>query len=141
MSLSSIPELMHSQCEVKPMATQPVQLTIMDSARPPRPAVLEVEGLGLGRRTWRAVGRGALVSGIGGLVVILPILHLCGAALLLLGGPILAAVTFRVSVLTVGEQQVPCPKCDAVVPVEAKSGGWPVRLHCGSCGSTFSARP
>jgi ribosomal protein S27AE len=87
------------------------------------------------------VGAGALVSAIGGLVVILPILHLCGAALLFLGGPILAAVTFRVSVLTVGEQQVACPKCDAAVPVDAKSGGWPVRLHCGSCGSTFSARP
>ncbi len=123
------------------MAMQAVQLTIMDSARPPSAAVLEVETLAMGRRLLRAAGRGLLVSGIGALVVILPILHLCGAALLLLGGPILAIVTFRVSVLTVGAQQVRCPKCDGVVAINAKSSGWPVRLHCETCGSTFSARP
>jgi hypothetical protein len=118
-----------------------VLLSVMDSAREPTAATLEVETLTPGRRAGRAAGRFALFTLVGAIITVLPLLHACGLVLLATSGSIAAWVTWRVSVLTVGQQSVPCPKCSVAVPVEPAKGGWPVRLHCEACGVTFGARP
>lgn len=122
------------------MEPQAILLSVMDSARPPQAGTVRVERLSLGRRSWRALGRLAMVSGVGLVLAPLPLLHGCGLVLLLIAGPALGVLTFRKTVLLDGGT-VSCPRCAATVPVEAKTPGWPVRMHCGQCGSTFFMRP
>ena len=120
------------------MEPQNVLLAVMDSARPPQKGSVRVERLSLARRLARGLGRLALVSGIG--AVLLPMVHLCGFVMLLFGGPVLGYIAWKAQVL-LDEGWVSCPKCGATVPIEAKTPGWPARMHCGACGSTFFIRP
>ncbi len=122
------------------MDSQRVLLTVMDSARPPTEAVVELERLSPGRRLGRGVVRWLAVSAVGAVVLVLPLLHACGALTLLVAGPVAGVLAYRRQVL-LGPGQLTCPRCEAAVPVAAGTGGWPVRLHCGGCGSTFLGRP
>jgi len=122
------------------MDTQQVLLAVMDSARPPVEAAVQLERLSSGRRLGRGLTRWLLVSAVGAVVLVLPLLHACGALVLLVAAPAAGFLTYRRQVL-LGAGQLPCPKCAAVVQVAAGTAGWPVRLHCGQCGSSFLARP
>lgn len=122
------------------MEPQEVLLSVMDSARPPLFATVQAERLSMGRRTGRALARLAMVSGAGAVLAVLPLLHACGLVTLLVAGPAFAVLALRVTVL-LGEGQVDCPKCGARVAIAAETPGWPARMHCGTCGSTFFIRP
>jgi hypothetical protein len=118
-----------------------VNLAVMESAREPTGGELAVTELSVQRRAGRAALRGLMVGAVAAVVMILPLLHLCGALGVLLAAPVAAWFGWRSSVLTLGEQQVACPKCAAVVKVDAGKAGWPVRLHCDACGVSFGATP
>jgi ribosomal protein S27AE len=122
------------------METANVRVAVMDSAQPGVVAAVQVDPLARGRRLGRGALRWLLLSGVGAVVVVLPLLHVCGLVLVLLAAPVAGVLAYRVQVL-LGEGQVPCPKCGAVVPVPAGTAGWPARLHCGACGSSLRVRP
>jgi hypothetical protein len=122
------------------MEPRRVLLTVVDSARPPTQGFIPVEALGQGRRVGRGLARWLLVTVVGVGVTLLPLVHLCGAATVLLAAPVAAFLAYRTQVL-LGAGLLPCPKCEALVAVAAGTTGWPARLHCGACGSTLQARP
>lgn len=122
------------------MESQEVLLSVMDSAKPPLVATIQAERLSAGRRAGRALARLAMVSGAGAVLAVLPLLHACGLVTFLVAGPAFAVLTFRVTVL-LGQGRVNCPKCGADVDIAAETPGWPARMHCGTCGSTFFIRP
>jgi hypothetical protein len=123
-----------------PLEPQNVSLAVMDSARTPLHATLQVERLSVGRRVARGLLRWATVSAVAAVVMVLPLLHACGALSLLVAAPVAGFLAFRTRVL-LGAGFLVCPKCEAQVAVAAGVGGWPARFHCGQCGSTFLARP
>ena len=112
----------------------------MDSARPPTTASVTLQRLSATQRVGRGLARFAMVSGAGAVLALLPLLHGCGLVTFLIAGPVMGFYAFRPTVL-LGPSEVSCPKCAATVSVAAKTPGWPSRLHCGSCGSTFFVRP
>ena len=112
----------------------------MDSARPPLNGSVRVERLSVGRRAARGLGRLGIVAFAGALLAVLPLLHACGLITLLIAAPTFAIFAFKTTVL-LDEGWISCPKCGATVGIAAKTPGWPVRMHCGSCGSTFFLRP
>jgi hypothetical protein len=113
-----------------------VVASVVDSNRPPVDGQLDVEELSRARRVRRAAIRFGIVAGIGAVVTLLPLLHLCGAATLLIAAPILGYLTYRVTSLSVGDQAMKCPKCEAPIPVKPQTGGWPMKLYCPSCAAT-----
>lgn len=119
---------------------QRVLLNVMDSSRTPATGNVLVERLSMPRRAGRAILRTGMVSGGGAILALLPLLHGCGLITLLVAGPVYGFMTWRKTVL-LGEGQVSCPKCQATVAVADKTPGWPARMHCGTCGSTFFIRP
>jgi hypothetical protein len=117
-----------------------VDLAVLYSERPAVLAQLDVAP----RPTKVRLGRAgltllALLAG-GAVVTVLPLLHLCGAALLLLGAPIATWLAWKPSVVTLGAQQLACPKCARPVVVADGRLGWPIRLQCDGCGASLSAR-
>ena len=121
------------------MTLQPVDLNIMDSERTPVRTELEVESIAVGKRVGRGLVRLLACWAIGVACVFVPLLHFVLVPGFLLLGPVLAwkasAATVRVS-----STQVTCPRCAVVTPVEPGTTGWPIRLWCASCGTTFFAR-
>lgn len=123
-----------------PMEPQEVLLSVMDSAKPPLVATVQLERLSMTRRAGRGLARLGMVSGAGAVLTVLPLLHACGLITLLIAGPAFAVFAFKTTVL-LGDGRVDCPKCGAVVNIAAQTPGWPARMHCGTCGSTFFIRP
>lgn len=123
-----------------PMEPVAVHVRLMDSQAEPKPAVLQARSVPFAERVLRGLKRLGLVSGIGLVVLVLPVLHLCGAVVALVVGPVAAFLAFRgTAVLQAGT--VECPRCAAQAAIEDGTTGWPARLHCLHCGSTFDAWP
>lgn len=118
-----------------------VELSVMYSERPPASARLEVRPVPLRARATRAVLLFVGLLLVGAVVTVLPLLHLCGASVVLVVAPVAAWLAWKTSVVTVGEQQVVCPKCTATIAVSAARSGWPIRLQCDGCGASLSAAP
>lgn len=112
----------------------------MDSSKPGTVATLPVAVLSPGARAWRGLKRLLLVSGIGLLILPVPLVHLCGAAIALVAGPIAGIFAWRATAV-LGSSEVPCPKCAVRLPVPEGLAGWPARLHCKACGSMAELRP
>ena len=117
-----------------------VRVGVMDSMRPGLVAMLNVEQLSLGRRVWRALKRALIVSGIGAVVLVIPLLHACGLAVLLVAGPIAGVFAFRQAAI-IGGGSVPCPKCSTPVTMTQGLAGWPARVHCQKCGAMVELNP
>jgi hypothetical protein len=117
----------------------PVALQIRDSARAPTKATLEIEAIPFGRRLGRGAVRLLFAWVIGVFCVLVPLLHFVLVPGFLIAGPVLAWLAVRATV-EVKSASVTCPKCAKEAPIEAGSTGWPVRLRCVACGTTFSAR-
>lgn len=111
-----------------------VRVGVMDSARPGLVVTLPVHQLSAGARAWRALRRMSIVSGVGLVLLLVPLMHVCGFVIALLAGPIAGAFAWKDSAL-IGTGEVPCPKCSEVVPLPAKLSGWPARVHCPKCGA------
>ena len=116
------------------MAPTPVRVGVMDSARPGLVVTLPVEQLSAGARAWRGLKRTLLVSGIGLMIVPVPLLHLCGVAVAVVAGPIAGVFAWKSTALF-GSGEVPCPKCDQLVALTPRLAGWPARVHCQKCGA------
>ncbi len=116
------------------MVPTPVRVGVMDSTRPGRVVELPVEQLSSQARLWRGLKRMALVSAVGGVVLFIPLVHLCGLAVLVIAGPIAGVFAWRDAAL-IGSGEVPCPKCSEAVKTPAGLAGWPARVHCQKCGA------
>jgi DNA-directed RNA polymerase subunit RPC12/RpoP len=81
-----------------------------------------------------------LFVGVGAVVTVLPLLHLCGVAFLVVAAPVATWLGWRASIVTSEQQYVACPRCTAAVLVEAGRRGWPLRFQCQNCGVGFTAR-
>lgn len=119
---------------------QAVRLTVMDSARAPLAGELRVLDLSATGRARRAAARLGMTWGAAVFCVFIPLLHFVLVPSLLLLGPFVAWQTWRATVLLVAGT-VTCPKCQAQAALEEGTAGWPARLHCGHCGTTFDAAP
>ena len=116
------------------MVPTPVRVGVMDSMRPGRVVDLPVEVLSSRARLWRGLKRMALVSGVGGVVLFIPLVHLCGLAVLLVAGPIAGVFAWKDAAL-IGTGEVPCPRCTEPVKTPPGLSGWPARVHCQKCGA------
>ena len=67
-----------------------VHVGVMDSGRTDYVAVLPYASLSAANRLWKGLSRVAMISLLGLAVVLVPLLHLCGSAAALLGGPVVA---------------------------------------------------
>ncbi len=126
-------------------ATEPphlvaVKLAIMDSERPPTSAEVSLVELSQADRVTRALKRLLIFWGLAPLVFIsfVPIVHLLGTLALLVLGPILSFVAYRTTVLIAGGS-IDCPKCTRGTAVKEHTPGWPARMFCSHCGTTFYA--
>lgn len=126
-----------------PSRTQstPVTLTILDSARPPTLADVDVVVLTRPERMKRAVARLGAVWGAAILSVAIPILHFVLVPGLLLLGPVVAVLAFRARVRADVHSGIDCPKCGSRVSATNATYGWPLRLACVECGSRLTANP
>lgn len=123
-----------------PMIEQvPVTLQIRDSQRAPTPAVVDCERLTPGQRAGRGAARVALCWGAALLAVFIPLLHFILVPALLLAGPVAGYFALR-STVTLSSPQLRCPKCVNLTH-SAGATGWPARLICEHCGTTFLATP
>lgn len=116
------------------MVPTPVRVGVMDSMRPGRVVDLPVEQLSSQVRLWRGLKRMLMVSALGAVVVPIPLLHLCGFAILLIAGPIAGVFAWKDAAL-IGTGEVPCPKCTEPVKTTLGLAGWPARVHCKKCGA------
>lgn len=116
------------------MEPTPVRVGVMDSQKPGLVVMLPVEPLSPQARMLRVAKRVAIVSGIGLLILPLPLLHACGAVVALVAGPIAGVFAWRDTVLF-GAGEVACPRCGKPVSIPPKLAGWPARVHCGQCGA------
>lgn len=122
------------------MTTLPIDLTIMDSQRTPSRVELAVEPIPLGKRAVRALLRLGACWGLAVACIFVPLLHFVLVPGFLVAGPVLAWLGARATVV-VKSERVTCPRCNVETPVEPGSTGWPIRLWCASCGTTFFGRP
>ena len=122
------------------MEPTPVRVGVMDSARPGLVVTLPVEQLSSRARAWRGAKRTLLVSGIGLLIIPVPLLHLCGVAVAFVAGPIAGVFAWKSTALF-GAGEVPCPKCSQSVALTPKLAGWPARVHCQKCGAMVELQP
>lgn len=114
-----------------------LHLRVMDSAGEPTVTELPVHELTLLERLRRGGFKLLAVGGVGAVLAVLPLMHACGALTLLVVTPVVVVLTLRARVL-VGPGEVKCPKCEALVQVEAGTPGWPAGMHCNGCGCSFS---
>lgn len=121
------------------MTLQPVDLNIMDSQRTPVRAELAVDPIAAGKRLGRGLLRLLACWALAVACIFVPLLHFVLVPGLVLLGPVLA---WRASVATVSvsSTEITCPRCSTLTPVEPGTTGWPARLWCASCGTTFFAR-
>lgn len=122
------------------MQPTPVHVAVMDSRKPGALVTLPVERLSPGARAWRGARRMLLVSGIGLVILPVPLMHACGAIIALVAGPIAGFFAWR-STAVLGRGEVPCPKCAVTLAVPEGLAGWPARLHCQACGAMAELRP
>ena len=122
------------------MEPTPVRVGVMDSMRPGLVVTLNVEQLSPQVRAWRGLKRTLIVSGIGAVVVFIPLVHACGLVVLLVAGPIAGVFAFRQAAI-IGGGSVPCPKCSALVTMVEGLAGWPARVHCQKCGAMVELNP
>lgn len=122
------------------MEAMQVSVRVMDSARPGKEAEIGVRTLSLATRAWRACSRGLGLSVLGVGLALLPLLHLCGAAVALVVGPIFAVFVFRQQAL-LEAGSLPCAKCERPLEIKAGQAGWPARVHCVGCGAMNEVRP
>lgn len=122
------------------MQPTPVHVAVMDSSKPGAVVTLPVEVLSPAARAWRGAKRTALVSGIGLVILPVPLMHACGAIVALVAGPIAGIFAWR-STAVLGVSEVPCPKCAVTLPLPEGLAGWPARVHCKACGSMAELRP
>lgn len=111
-----------------------VVIGVMDSSRPGQVAMLPVTTLSSGERAWRGLKRMLLVSAIGLCVVPLPLLHVCGAVVALIVGPIAGVFAARARAVF-GACEVACAKCGQPLAIVDGTPGWPARVHCSKCGA------
>lgn len=116
-------------------------LYLMDGHRPVGHTMLTIRRLGAPHRLVRAAGRFGMVAAAGGAVALIPLMHLCGALVVLLAAPVVAFMAWRPQVLTTTACTLACPQCKAPVTLPPGATGWPVQVHCEACGITMSARP
>lgn len=120
----------------------PLRAGVMDSQRPGLVVTLPVLQLSTGARVLRALKRLALVSGIGLLIVPVPLLHVCGAVIAGVAGPIAAVFAFTARALVEGKGEVMvCPKCSKTLPLPAQLVGWPARFQCLECKAMIELTP
>lgn len=122
------------------MQPTPVRVGVMDSQRPGLVVTLPVEQLSSGARVMRGLLRMAIVSGIGLVVLLIPLVHACGALVAVFAGPIAGFFAWRQAAL-IGSGEVACPRCTQPVTMPAKLAGWPARLHCQQCGAMVELNP
>lgn len=116
-----------------------VRVSVVDSAREPRPAVLIVHHVTRRERLLLALERLGIVWSFAVLAVAVPVLHLVLVPALLLAGPLAAVVATWRDVRVVTGQALACPKCRGKIVVDDERMGWPVRLDCGACGAALRA--
>ena len=121
------------------MTLQPVDLNIMDSQRTPVRAELAVESIAVGKRLGRGLLRLLICWALAVACLFVPLLHFVLVPGLVLLGPVLAWKASAATV-SVSSTEVTCPRCSTLAPVEPGTTGWPIRLWCASCGTTFFAR-
>jgi hypothetical protein len=112
----------------------------MDSQRPGLVVTLPVLELSTGARVVRALVRLGIVSGIGLLILPVPLMHLCGVITAAVVGPIAAVFAFR-GRARVGAGSITCPKCAQPLPVPDKLIGWPARFQCLDCKAMIELTP
>lgn len=122
------------------MQPTPVHVGVMDSQRPGLVVMLPVAPLSSAARMVRGLLRMALVSGIGLVVLLIPLLHACGAVVAVLAGPIAGFFAWRQAAL-IGAGEVACPRCTQPLAMPAKLAGWPARTHCQKCGAMVELNP
>ena len=115
-----------------------LELRIMDSQRPPTKVCLDVRELSLAERVRRGLFRFGSMLAVAMVCFFIPIAHLLVTPLVLLSSPVFGFFAFRKQVIAVATE-VTCPKCSERTPIEPGTVGWPLRLHCARCGSSFSA--
>jgi hypothetical protein len=120
--------------------TVAVGVSVADSSRPPLPATVEVTELSSSQRLSRGLKRFAIVSGAGLGLAIVPLVHLCGALVVVIGGPLAGYLAWRATV-ECGSGEVPCARCERPVFVKAGRLGWPLQLHCDGCGCSLEVKP
>lgn len=122
------------------MQPMPLVVAVMDSARAGKSVTHPVHVLSAGERVWRGLKRTLLVSAIGLGILPLPLMHVCGAVVAVIAGPIAGIFAARAHVL-LGGGSVACAKCDQPLAVKDGTPGWPARVHCVSCGAMIELRP
>jgi len=136
MTHPSVPPVVPSRAQ-----STPVTLTILDSARPPTLADVDVTVLTRPERLKRALARLGAVWGAAIFAIAIPILHFILVPGLLLLGPVVAVLAFRARVRADANTGIGCPKCGSPVSAVGGTYGWPLRLACGECGIRFTASP
>ena len=122
------------------MTPTALRLGVMDSQRERVAVTLPVLALSSGARLLRALKWLGIVSGVGLVLVPVPLLHLCGAITALVVGPITALFAFRAKAL-VGPGELDCVKCAQRVAVPNRLVGWPARVQCLSCKAMLELTP
>lgn len=110
-----------------------VHVGVMDSARAGKVVTLPVQALSQGVRVLRGLGRFALVAVVGVAIAVVPLIHLCGIAVVC-AGPIAGFLAWK-RAARIGAGEIDCPKCDQRVQLPLKLMGWPARVHCEHCGA------
>ncbi len=121
------------------MTLQPVDLNIMDSQRTPVRTELKVDSIAAGQRLGRGLVRLLICWALAVACILVPLLHFVLVPGFVLLGPVLAWKASAATV-SVSSTEVTCPRCSTLTPVEPGTTGWPARLWCASCGTTFLAR-
>ncbi|MBL8914884.1 MAG: hypothetical protein JNM17_29535 [Archangium sp.] len=122
------------------MTPTPMRAGVMDSQRPGLVVTLPCRELSTGARVGRALLRLAIVSGIGLAILPVPLMHVCGAIVAAVAGPIAAVFAFRGRAV-VGPGEISCPKCSKPLAVPAKLIGWPARFQCLDCKAMIDLTP
>lgn len=117
-----------------------LRLGIMDSQREKVAVTLPVHELSVGARLGRGVLRFLGVSLVGAVLALVPLMHLCGAVVAVVVGPIVGVFSFLPKA-RVGAGEVACPKCAGAVSVRDGVMGWPARVQCLSCKSMLELTP
>lgn len=120
------------------MVPTAVHVGVMDSARPGKVVTLPVEVLSQGARALRGLGRFGLVAVVGIAVAVVPLIHLCGIAVVC-ASPVVGFLGWKGAAL-IGTGEFECPKCNQRIEVPPKLTGWPARVHCKQCGAMVELR-